>query len=311
MKLSVVSTLYNCRSVVEEFLTRVITQCETRFGEDFTIILVDDGSTDDTVRLVAEAIARDPRILLFVFSRNFGHHAAIRFGLSQAQGDLVFLIDSDLEESPEWLVLFHQEMMASAADAVIGIQTTRKGRGLERRGGGIFWKLLNLLSEVPIVPDQTTARLMTRRFVDALLSFREYNYFFAGVVAQVGFEQRTVLVEKLATSTTSYTLPKRIQLAVNAIVSNSGKPLVAISMVGIFIFGITVIASAGQLLGFVLYGSPVEGWTSLILAVFSMGGFVVLSLGVIGLYIHQILLEVKSRPRFVLQDSIVNPPTIE
>ena len=137
-------------------------------AKDFELILVNDGSPDDSLQIALSLHRRDRRVRIIDLSRNFGHHQAMMTGLSYARGDLVFLLDSDLEEEPEFLETFYERLKTTAADVVFGVQKKRKGRLFERVSGVIFFKLFNALSTHPIPKNVITARLMTREVCDEL-----------------------------------------------------------------------------------------------------------------------------------------------
>lgn len=303
MKLSVVTTLYNSALTVREFCERMVTVCERSFGRDFEIILVDDGSSDESPEIAKSAALADSRLKLVVLSRNFGHHAAINCGLEQATGGLVFLIDSDLEEKPEWLEQFLVRLEAQGSDVVYGVQEVRKGNLVERLTGGVFWNLFRVVSGIPIPKNQTTARLMSRRYVDALLTFGERSFFFAGVAFETGFDQVALAIQKTSTSNSTYDLKKKMALASKAILGYGQKPLNFVAIAGGLIASLSVVIGTYYVAGYLIFGSRLPGWTSLMVSVWFLGGVVLLSLGVIGLYLNQVLLESKQRPRYIIKSN--------
>src|SRR6266480_3840502 len=157
MTLSIVTTLYNSAPYVEEFYVRVCAATE-QITEDYEIILVNDGSPDNSLEIALSIYHKDPRVRVIDLSRNFGHHKAMMTGLIHARGKLVFLLDSDLEEEPELLEQFYQLLKAKDADVVYGVQEKRKGRLFERVSGTLFFKLFNFLSTYPIPPNLITVR---------------------------------------------------------------------------------------------------------------------------------------------------------
>ncbi len=205
MKLSVVTTLYNSTSYIQEFHER-ITNSVQKITEDYELVFVNDGSPDDSLARVLEIHRTDPRVKVVDFSRNFGHHKAILAGLGQARGNLVFLIDSDLEEDPDLLLQFYEFLSENPEyDVVYGYQGKRKGGLIERLGGGIFYRFFNLCSGIKLTPSQLTVRLMKRPYVQALLQFRESEIFLAGIFELAGFRQKPVEVKKHGRGETSYT----------------------------------------------------------------------------------------------------------
>src|SRR5256885_14440017 len=149
MKLSIVTTLYYSAPYLDEFYDRACAAAE-KFTRDFEIILVNDGSPDNSLEVALSIYQKDHRVKVIDLSRNFGHHKAMMTGLAHASGELVFLIDCDLEEEPELLERFHRELIASGADVVYGVQQKRKGDLFERVSGTLFFKLFNALSSQSI-----------------------------------------------------------------------------------------------------------------------------------------------------------------
>src|SRR4051812_25349055 len=186
MHLSVVTTMYRSAPYLVEFHDRVCRAAKALF-ESFEIVFVNDGSPDEALDVAVRLFEEDERVRVIDLSRNFGHHAAIMTGLDRAHGDLVFLLDCDLEEEPELLSAFHDAMEATRADAVYGVQASRKGGRVERWAGAVFYKVFNALSATPVPANLVTARLMTRRYVRALVAHREREICLAGLWAITGF----------------------------------------------------------------------------------------------------------------------------
>jgi putative glycosyltransferase len=297
--LSVVATLYRSAPHLEEFYRRV-TAAASRLAPDYELILVDDGSPDDSLRIALTLCARDPRVTVVELSRNFGHHRAMMTGLARARGELVFLIDSDLEEQPEWLERFAATLRSSDADVVYGVQERRKGSWFERATGYLFYRLFNALSEVPMPRNVSTVRLMRRRYVRNLVAHRDREMFIAGLWALTGFRQVPVEIAKGSTSPTTYTLGKRVTNLLDAATSLSRRPLVLVFYLGLFV---VVLATAG--VGYLVYeriaSGFLPGWTSLIVSVWMLGGLTLFSIGLVGLYLSRIFIETKRRPYTVIR----------
>jgi len=192
MLLSIVATLYNTEPHLLEFYQR-ITQCAQEITHDYELILVNDGSPDNSLELAVSLHEKDQRVKIIDLSRNFGHHRAIMTGLSYAQSDYVFLIDSDLEEPPETLKVFWEEIQgAKDFDVVFGVQGKRRGGWLERVLGTLYYKLVNWLSDVKIPENYLTVRLMTQRYTRNLVQYRERELNFSVLTELVGFKQKPV-----------------------------------------------------------------------------------------------------------------------
>ncbi|MCU7839005.1 MAG: glycosyltransferase family 2 protein [Candidatus Thiodiazotropha sp. (ex Lucinoma borealis)] len=301
MKLSVVSTLYYSSAFIEEFYRRT-TQTSKKFaGDDYEIILVNDGSPDDSLDKVVQLVEKDDHLSIVDLSRNFGHHKAIMAGLEYSKGKFVYLIDSDLEEDPEWLVTFYEQMSDSDSDVVYGTQIKRKGGWFERWSGWLFYRLFTILTGVTIPSNWVTARLMTRRYVEALLLHNERELSIGGLFLLTGFKQQPVSVTKHGISGTTYTFSKKIAVLVNAVTSLSSRPLVGIFYSGALIFITASFYSMYMIINWVFLSSPPSGWTSVIISIWLLGGLTISFIGIIGIYLSKIFLETKQRPSTIVR----------
>lgn len=301
MKLSIVATLYQSAPYIHEFYERSCRAARALVEEDFEIILVNDGSPDNSVDLAVELHKRDTRVVVVDLSRNFGHHKAMMTGLAQASGENVFLIDSDLEEEPEWLIAFHQQMLIERSDVVYGIQGERKGGAFERITGSAFYKLFRMLTGINQPNNIVTARLMSRRYVQALLSHQERELNIGGLWIITGFKQSTQLVRKHSSSPTTYTLSGKFSHLVNAVTSFSSLPLVYTFYSGLLISSSALLFIAYLFVRYFFISSPPSGYTSLIASVWLFAGLIIFFLGVQGIYISKIFSEVKQRPYTIIR----------
>ena len=297
--LSVVTTLYRSAAHLEEFYRRM-TAVASRVAPDHELIFVDDGSPDDSLHVALALCASDPRVSVVELSRNFGHHRAMMTGLARARGDLVFLIDSDLEEQPEWLELFANRLHASDVDVVYGVQEKRKGSSFERATGYVFYRLFNALSDVQMPRNVSTVRLMRRRYVRNLVAHRDRELFIAGLWALTGFRQEPISIAKVSASPSTYTIGKRITNLLDAVTSLSRRPLVLV-----FYLGLTVVLASALGVIYLVYeriaSGFLPGWTSLIVSVWMLGGLTLFSIGLVGLYLSRIFIETKRRPYTVIR----------
>jgi putative glycosyltransferase len=293
-KLSIVTTLYNSAPHVEEFYRRVSLEAD-KLGEPYEILLVDDGSPDASLDAALKLMERDVKVKVIELSRNFGHHRAMMTGLDHAQGELVFLIDVDLEESPEVLGEFYAIMQRGDWDVVYGYQERRKGNAWERYSGRVAWYLIRKIYSVAIPMNQCTVRLMKRDYVRALISHREINTVIGGLWVITGFRQTGTPIRKNSRPTASYTLAHRIGTMVNGVTSFSTAPLIFMIYFGLLVSALAFAYGVYVVLQKLLYNSAV-GWASLIVSIWFIGGVIILFLGVIGIYISRIFMETKQRP---------------
>lgn len=306
MNLSIVTTVFKSSRFIDEFYSRICKSIEVlRLSDDCEIIFVNDGSPDNSLKKLKDIADNDSRVKVVSLTRNFGHHAAIVAGLDNSVGDYVYLTDVDLEEPPEYLVDFYQTLTRDCEDdldVVYGTQVVRTGRGGRKYGGKIFYRLFDYLSNVSIDDNVMTLRIMTRRYVSALLKHREKELYLAGLFSITGFNQIAKKVEKHPREDTSYTAVKRAKLFVQAIVSFSSLPLVLCFYLGSAI-SLCTFAYSFYLGMRVVSGTYVlEGWTSLIVSIWFLSGVILMSLGIIGIYISKIFNEVKNRPTYLVKN---------
>lgn len=301
MDLSVVTTLYRSSKYISEFHRRMSSEVQG-LTQSYEIIYVNDGSPDDSLNVVREVCAKDHRVKILDLSRNFGQHRAMMCGIRHAIGDRVFLIDVDLEEVPESLGKFWEAMEADPeADVVVGTIAEKTVPFFKKATSELFYKVFNTFSSVKISNRELVSRLMKRSYVNALIEYREREVFIPAIWVDAGFNQKKVLSTKTFDGNSSYTLRKKLVMAMEAITSFSNKPLVSIFYVGLLF-------SLGSLL-FIIYlvsrklllGQVVLGWTSVMAALFLIGGFIIFSLGIVGIYVSKIYLEVKARPRSIVR----------
>lgn len=301
MKLSIVATLYQSAPYVNEFYERVTASAKQLVGDNYEIVLVNDGSPDDSLEMAIQLTEQDSHIVVVDLSRNFGHHRAIIVGLENSVGENVFLIDVDLEEPPELLLDFWEELILQGSDCVYGVQDQRKGNFFEVISGHIFYKLFNYLSDFSIPENTLVAKLMTKDFVNALVLHKERSVFLGGITALVGFKQSPFVCNKKSKGVTSYTLSKKVEQFVDSVTSFSAKPLYYVLVIGVLVFISAFIFAMYLVARRILNDSMPDGWASLIVIMLSMTGLIILSVGVVGIYISKIFEEVKGRPYAIIK----------
>lgn len=299
-ELSIVTTLYRSGPYLDEFYRRVALAAD-KISSHWQLVLVNDGSPDEALERALALRALDARVEVIDLSRNFGHHPALITGLAHARGKQVFMIDCDLEEPPELLLEFDEVFRQNEVDVVYGVQAERKGNWFERVSGHFFFTLFNHLASVAVPRNLVVARLMSRRYVDALLEHREREIFLAGLWMLTGFCQIPVTVHKTSKGKTSYTLRRKLTLLINAVTSFSNRPLIYIFYIGLMIFLLSSVYIGNLLVRKTFSGIPVDGWTSVIVSIWFLGGLMIMFLGVIGFYLSRIFIEVKQRPLTIVR----------
>jgi putative glycosyltransferase len=300
LKVSIVSTIYNSNLTIKEFIERALNVGSQIANSDFEIIIVDDGSPDDSAQIVEKLALEKSNIKIVKLSRNFGHHRALLEGLRWASGELIFLIDSDLEERPEWLFDFQHVLRISKVESVYGYQKIRRGKFYQKLWGDFYWKIFIFLTGFQIPSNVVTARLMTKRFVRNLLSFPEVDVSLIGLFQLTGFKQIGLPIEKTLTSKTTYTFKLKLWHFVNSITAFSAKPLQYIFFIGLVIISVGGILSIFLILYILFKGNTPPGWLSVIASIWFIGGLILVSIGVIAIYLSKIFIEVKGRPRAIV-----------
>ena len=300
MKLSIVTTLYRSASTIDEFHVRAMKAAEG-ITDDIEMVIVNDGSPDNSLDLALALHRADPRVIVVDLARNFGHHKAMMTGLAHATGDLIFLIDSDLEEQPEDLALFYRRFAQGDCDVVYGVQQARRGGRIERTTGALFFSLLDALGDRPVPRNLVTARLMAREYVSALVRHRDREFVVSDLWLATGFHQQALTVKKLSLSPSTYSLRQRVEMAVKHLTTTSTRLLYLVLYLGILIFGISVGVILYYLGRYFTSGIGVDGYTSQIVSIWFLGGLITLILGILGIYIANIMAEVKRRPYTIVR----------
>jgi putative glycosyltransferase len=272
--------------------------------DDYELIFVNDGSPDNSLNYLIGRKKDIPQIKVIDLSRNFGHHYAMQAGLRFAKGDYVFLIDNDLEVSPDILIEFYKEIKEdSNIDVVYGFQDQRKGSFFEKHAGKLFWILINKVSDIEIPHNILTERLMTRQYVNSLLELNDANLFMGGMMYWVGFNQKGIAVKKGSRENAStYSLKKRMGLMVQAITSFSGKPLEWLFYLGSIISVFSILFLIYIAIKKMIYLDQVQlGWTSIVAINILILGIISTFLGLIGIYIFKIFKQVQGRPNIIIK----------
>jgi len=302
-KISIVATMYRSRRFLERFLAECLEALAALRCSDFEILLVNDGSPDDSLDYAISRRQDIAQLVVVDLSRNFGHHYAMQAGLRHARGDLVFLIDCDLEVSPLLLPAFKAKLDQSGSDMIYGYQEARKGGVFERASGGFFYTAFNLLSEIKIPENIATERIMTRRYVDALLQLGDRNLFLGGMMSWTGFQQLGLpLQKKQREGKSSYTLLRRINLMVNAVSSFSAQPLVWLFNIGLTVTTFSFLYVLYLLVRKILFDDALLGFTSVMALTTLSLGIMTTGMGIIGIYLGKVFTQVQNRPTYIVKD---------
>lgn len=300
---SVVIPIYNEEENIPE-LYRRLTSVMEKLGT-YEIIMVDDGSNDESWKLIKEFHEKDPRVKGLSFSRNFGHHIAITAGLDYAQGEAVILMDGDLQDPPEEIPKLY-EKFKEGYEAVYGIRRRKKDSFFKQITSFIFWWVINSLSGMNIPRGQTLLRIFDRKILNVLKNMRERARFIHGMIAWAGFRTAFQEVEHAPRErgVSKYNVIKLFTLAFNAITSFSTFPLRLATYLGILSSGVGLFYGFYFIYKKIFLDIPVLGYASIIVAVLFMGGVQLLILGIVGEYLGRVYHEVQARPIYILREQV-------
>ena len=305
VRVSIAIPLFNEADGVNELLRRVCAVVDAIPGTRHEILLVDDGSTDETLALLRAAADHDGRLVVISLSRNFGHQAACAAGLKHARGDVCVLMDGDLQDPPEQIPNF-LEKAKQGYDVVYAVRAKRKEGGLLKLCYFLFYRIQGALSEQPMPLDAGDFCLMSRRVVDFLNASVERQRYLRGLRAWVGFKQIGITVERdpRASGQPKYSWGKLFTLAVDGIFSHSILPLRAATFLGVSAIGLSLAVTTHALYGKWIRGDSPPGYTAQVVTMIFFSGVQLVFLGVIGEYVGRIFEEVKRRPSFVVDQVI-------
>ncbi len=302
--LSIVVPCFNEQECLPTLHARLTAAAKAVAGEDYELVLVNDGSSDRTWPMMRDLAASDSHLVAIDLSRNHGHQLALTAGLDLARGQTILIIDADLQDPPELLGPMMETMAAERADVVYGVRSSRAGETrFKRATSHAFYRMLANATEVDIPLDAGDFRLMSRRALDALLAMPEQSRFIRGMVAWIGFRQVPFAYQRdeRFAGVTKYPLSKMIRFAFDALTGFSSAPLKLASHAGLLLgFGSALIVL--YILFAWLSGDNIPGWTSLMLVVVVLGAVQMFVLGLMGEYIGRLYSQAKQRPLYIIQD---------
>jgi dolichol-phosphate mannosyltransferase len=305
--LTVVAPVFNEEELVEEFVTRTLAAVADYV---FELVLVNDGSSDGTRALLDRIAGLDPRVRVVHLSRNFGHQAALTAGLEHAGGDVVVMLDADLQDPPE-LIGDMIAQWSQGSDVVYAVRERREGESAFKLAtASWFYKLFDKLAQVDLEANSGDFRLLDRRALNALLAMTERSRFLRGMTVWVGFTQTAVSYERDArhAGQTKYTVRKMLRFSLDAITSFSHLPLQLATYAGVLSAGVAFIAIP-VVIGLRITGSYLPGFGSITIAILLLGGIQLIALGVIGEYVGRVYDEVKHRPLYIVSEERNRPAT--
>lgn len=307
--ISVIVPCFNEEEAIPYFY-EAMEKVRKEMREKFEYIFVNDGSKDGTLKVLRQLSGQDQAVRYLSFSRNFGKEAALYAGLQAAKGDLVTVMDVDLQDPPEMLIEMKNMLEANAdLDCVGTRRVSRDGEPPIRSFfAKLFYKLMNKISQVEVVDGARDFRLMRRHMVDAILSVSEYNRFSKGIFAWVGFETEYLPyknVERVA-GQTSWSFWKLLSYSIEGIINFSDTPLNIASYTGFFTFLLSLVLMVIVVVKTLVFGDPTIGWPSTICIILFLGGLQLMTIGILGKYLAKVFLETKKRPVYIVKEKSSN-----
>lgn len=310
MKLSLVVPCYNEEGNVEKFYSEVKKSFEGKV-EDYEFVFVNDGSKDETYNKLKKLYDehKESQIQVLSFSRNFGKEAAIYAGLNSVKGDLVCLIDADLQQRPEVVLRMLDVMQKNEEiDCVTAYQDERKEGRLMTAMKSAFYKIINGIADVPFVNGASDFRLMKRKMVDAVIEMGEYHRFSKGIFSFVGFNTEYIpyTVEERESGESKWGFRKLFKYAIEGIVSFTTFPLKLSTYIGLFSSFASIIYLIVVVIQKLAFGINVPGYATIVVLVLLLGGLQLFCLGLLGEYLSKIYVQVKNRPIYILKEHLGN-----
>ncbi len=303
-KVSILVPVYNSAAFVDKLLLAIDTQCKISKW-NLELILVDDGSRDNSFGKIEELALRYPYIKGLKLSKNFGHQIAVKTALTHCTGDYVAIIDDDLQDPPSLLPSFF-EYLDKGYDVAYGVRKKRKESLIKRISYSAFYRILKGMSDIHIPIDSGDFCVMKKHVVENMLKLQEQNPFLRGIRAWVGFKQIGVEYERSARlqGESGYTLKKLLKIALDGIFSFSSAPIRLITILGVVGFAFATIYSIATIYGYFFYGIETKGFATLAILISFFSSLILICLGLIGEYIVRIYDEVRNRPYVVIEKTI-------
>lgn len=299
---SVVVPVYKGELFLDTLYERLKTTLEN-ITNKFEIILVNDSSPDGSWNIIKRIVDKDPRVIGIDLSRNFGQHYAITAGLDKSRGNWVVVMDCDLQDKPEEIIKLYKKAK-EGFDIVLGRRVERKDNFIKRVSSKLFYKTFSYLTDTKQDESVANFGIYSRETINAIISMRENLRFFPIMVKWVGYKSTSIDIEHGARELgrSSYTFRNLLKLSLNTMLSYSDKPLKITVKIGFFISLFSFVYALVIIVRALLGIKGIEGWPSLIVSIWLIGGLLLFVLGIIGLYISRIFDETKKRPIYLVRE---------
>lgn len=304
-KISIIVPCYNEEEVLPLFYNEIIRISDIMKEQYLEVIFVNDGSADNTLKLLKEFATKDKHIKYISFSRNFGKESAMYAGLEHADGDYVVFMDADMQDPPALLPKMYDIVKNEDYDSVATRRVDRKGEPPVRSFfARKFYKLMNRYSNTEIMDGARDFRLMNRRFADSLLELKEYNRFSKGLFGWVGFKTKWLEFENVerAAGETKWSFWKLFKYSLEGITAFSTAPLMIASILGIIFCLISIVFIIFIIIRKLVFNNSADGWASMVCLISLIGGIQLFAIGIVGQYLSKMYLEIKNRPKYLIRE---------
>lgn len=300
-KISVVLPVYGEEATLRELYRRLYETVTQKLGFDYEFIFVDDGSRDNSWVVIQELYVKDQRVIGLKFSRNFGHHIAVTAGIDWATGDYTVLMDSDLQDQPEEIPRLIAKLL-EGYEVVFGIRKKRQFGFIKTATSRIVLYFMNKITNRNLELDSNIFRVLDKKVVEQLKAFREGDRYILGLISYIGFRQIGIPVEhgKRYAGETKYNVRRLLTLGMNMLTSFSDLPLKTASYFGLLVAFLSFLGAVWLVFRKIVFDGTIVGWTSVMVALFFMGGVQLTFLGILGQYVGRIYNESRKRPLYIL-----------
>jgi dolichol-phosphate mannosyltransferase len=304
IKISVVSPVYRAEDCISQLYQRLV-KTLSYITSKYEIILVEDCGGDQSWQYIQEIASKDKHIKAIKLSRNFGQHQAITAGLQYATGDYIVVMDCDLQDQPEEIEKLYNKIL-EGYDIVTGYRAQRKDSFLKRLSSKLFYNLYSYASGISMDNGITNFGIYSNKVINNFLNFKEQHRFFPIAIKWLGFNSVSIDIKhsKRLSGKSSYTISKLFKCGFDNLISNSGKPLLIMFNFGLLTSFIFFSYGLILILRWFINGSSIQGWTSLIVSMNFIGGIIIMSLGIVGIYIQKMFEEIKGRPLYIIDQTI-------
>ena len=305
-KISIIVPCYNEEEALPLFYDEIKKVMKELPDYDLELLLIDDGSKDNTLEVIRKLRKKDKKIRYISFSRNFGKEAAMYAGLEKSTGDYVAIMDADLQDPPKLLIEMVNILEKKEYDCVGTRRVTRKGEPVIRSFfARMFYKIMRKISRMDIVDGARDFRLMTRQMTESILEMKEYNRFSKGIFTWVGFKTKWLEYENIerVAGKTKWSFWELFIYSIDGITAFSTFPLVFSTLIGLLFCLVALIMIIIIIIKTIMFGDPTSGWPSLVCIILFVAGIQLFCIGIIGQYIAKLYLEVKNRPIYIIKET--------